>query len=74
MPLIQVKMIDKVFTPVQKQELITRLTDAMVSVEGESLRPYTLVILEDVASGEWAVGGKSLTTDEVHALAAKGSR
>jgi 4-oxalocrotonate tautomerase len=71
MPLIQVKMIEKVFTPVQKQELITRLTDAMVSVEGESLRPYTLVILEDVASGEWAFGGKSLTTDAVHALAAK---
>lgn len=71
MPLIQVKMIEKVFTPVQKQELITRLTDAMVSVEGESLRPYTLVILEDVASGEWAVGGKSFTTDAVHALAAK---
>jgi 4-oxalocrotonate tautomerase len=71
MPLIQAKMIEKVFTPVQKQELITRLTDAMVSVEGESLRPYTLVILEDVASGEWAVGGKSLTTDAVHALAAK---
>ena len=29
MPLIQVKMIEKVFTPVQKQELITRLTDAI---------------------------------------------
>jgi 4-oxalocrotonate tautomerase len=71
MPLIQVKMIEKVFTPVQKQELITRLTDAMVSVEGESLRPYTLVILEDVASGEWAVGGKSLTTDAVNSLAAR---
>ena len=71
MPLIQVKMIEKVFTPAQKQDVITRLTDAMVSVEGESLRPYTLVILEDVASGEWAVGGKSLTTDAVHSLAAK---
>lgn len=70
MPLIQVKMIEKVFTPVQKQEIITRLTDALVSVEGEALRPYTLVLLEDVGSGEWAVGGKPFTTEAVHALAA----
>jgi 4-oxalocrotonate tautomerase len=68
MPLIQVKMIEKVFTPAEKQEVITRLTDALVSVEGESLRPYTLVIIEEVGSGEWAVGGKALTTEAVHAL------
>jgi 4-oxalocrotonate tautomerase len=71
MPLIEVKMIEKVFTPQQKQEVITRLTDALVSVEGESLRPYTLVIIEEVGSGEWAVGGRSMTTEAVHALAAK---
>jgi 4-oxalocrotonate tautomerase len=70
MPLIQVKMIEEVFTPAQKKELITKLTDAMVTIEGESLRPYTLVILEDVRSGEWGVGGRGLTTDEVRALAA----
>jgi 4-oxalocrotonate tautomerase len=64
-------MIEKVFTPQQKQDVITRLTDALVSVEGESLRPYTLVIIEEVGSGEWAVGGKSMTTEAVHALAAK---
>jgi 4-oxalocrotonate tautomerase len=71
MPLIQVKMIERVFTPKEKQEVITRLTDAMVSVEGESLRPYTLVILENVGSGEWAIGGKSLTTEDVQALQTK---
>ena len=74
MPLIQVKMIEKVFTPLQKQEVIQRLTDALVSVEGESLRPYTLVILEEVGSGDWAVGGKSLTTEEVHMIAGKSDR
>ena len=70
MPLIQVKMIEEVFTPAQKKELITKLTDAMVTIEGESLRPYTLVILEDVRSGAWGVGGQGLTTDDVRALAA----
>ncbi len=69
MPLIQVKMIEEVFTPAQKKELITRLTDAIVSVEGEHVRPYTCVILEDVRSGEWGVGGQALTTEAVRALA-----
>ena len=71
MPLIQVKLIERVFTPRQKQEIISRLTDAMVSVEGEPIRPFTLVTIEEVASGEWAVGGKVMTTEAVHALAAK---
>jgi 4-oxalocrotonate tautomerase len=68
MPLIQVKLIEGVFTTAKKKEIITKLTDAMVSIEGESLRPYTLVVLEEVRSGDWAVGGKSLTTADVHAI------
>ena len=70
MPLIQVKLIEEVFTPAQKKEIITKLTDAMVAIEGENLRPYTLVTVEDVRSGDWGVGGKALTTSDVHALAA----
>ena len=30
-----------------------------------NIRPYTLVILEDVRSGAWGVGGQGLTTDDV---------
>ena len=70
MPLIQVKLIEEVFTPAQKKEIITKLTDAMVAIEGENLRPYTLVTVEDVRSGDWGVGGRALTTSDVHALAA----
>jgi len=70
MPLIQVKMIEKVFTSAQKKELIAKLTDTVVAMEGELIRPYTVVLLEDVRSGEWGVGGQALTTDDVLALAA----
>ena len=70
MPLIQVKLIEEVFTPAQKKEIITKLTDAIVAIEGENLRPYTLVTIEDVRSGDWGVGGKALTTSDVHALQA----
>jgi 4-oxalocrotonate tautomerase len=70
MPLIQVKMIEEVFTQEQKKEMIAKLTDAMVSIEGENLRPVTWVVIEDVRSGEWGIGGQTLTTDAVRALAA----
>jgi 4-oxalocrotonate tautomerase len=70
MPLIEVKMIEEVFTPAQKNELITKLTDVIVEMEGEAVRPYTVVILEDVRSGSWGFGGQAVTTEAVRALAA----
>ena len=70
MPLLNVRMIEGVFTPAQKQEMIRKLTDTMVSIEGENLRPYTLVVLDEVKSGDWGEAGNCLTNDEVKALAA----
>ena len=70
MPLIQVKLIEEVFTTAQKKEIITKLTDAMVAIEGENLRPVTWVVIEEVQSGEWGIGGQAMTTDAVRALAA----
>jgi 4-oxalocrotonate tautomerase len=70
MPLIQVKLIEKVFTHEQKQQMIEKITDAMVSVEGESMRGLTWVVIEDVQSGEWGIGGKPITTEAVTAIAA----
>jgi 4-oxalocrotonate tautomerase len=70
MPLIQVKLIEEVFTPTQKKEIITKLTDAMVAIQGEGLRPVTWVVIEEVQSGEWGIGGQAMTTDAVRGLAA----
>lgn len=68
MPLIEVKAIEGVFTKKQKQEIVKKLTDAMVAIEGEPLRDYTVVLFEEVPSGGWGVGGKALTTADVKAL------
>jgi 4-oxalocrotonate tautomerase len=70
MPLIEVKLIEGVFSPQQKQEMITKLTDAMVSIEGENMRAVTSVVIEEVKSGDWGIGGKPFTTADVKALAA----
>lgn len=70
MPLINVKVIEGVFSAAQKQEMIKKLTDAMVSIEGENMRPLTLVLVEEVKSGDWGIAGNGLTTQDVKDLAA----
>jgi len=74
MPAVLVKLLEGVFTPVQKQEMVRQVTDAMIAVEGENLRPYTVVIVEEVKSGDWGFGGKTVTTEAVTAMAAGKSR
>jgi 4-oxalocrotonate tautomerase len=69
MPLLNVKLIEGVFTPAQKREMIHKLTDAMVSIEGENMRSVTWVVIEEVKSGDWGIGGNALTTGDVKALA-----
>lgn len=70
MPLIHVKLIENVFSPDEKQEIIERLTDAMVEIEGENMRGVTWVTLEEVASGDWGMGGNPVTTADVKAIQA----
>lgn len=69
MPLIQGKVIEGVFTEPQKREMIRKLTDAMVSIKGENMRPVIRVVIEEVTSGDWGIGGKALTAADVKALA-----
>lgn len=70
MPLINVKLIEGVLTSEQKQEIIRKLTDTMVSIEGENVRPVTWVVIEEVKSGDWGIGGNPLTTSDALALVA----
>ena len=52
----------------QKQEIIERLTDAMVTIEGEDMRSVTWCLVEEVAGGEWGFAAENLTADDVKAL------
>ena len=70
MPMVTIDVIRDVFTPAQKQQLIAKVTDAMIAVEGENMRGVTWVRIQEFESGDWAVGGKALRTSDVRALAA----
>lgn len=70
MPFVNVKVIEGVFTEEQKREMVSRLTETMVEIEGENMRPVTWVVVEEVRSGDRGIGGQAMTTADVKALAA----
>jgi 4-oxalocrotonate tautomerase len=70
MPFVNVKFIEGVFDADQKREIVERLTETMVGIEGENMREVTWVVLQEVRSGDWGMGGKTLSTEDVKALAA----
>ncbi len=70
MPLVTIEVIKDVFTSNQKQDMIQKVTDAIVAIEGEALRGVTWVRVQEIQQGDWGIGGKTLTAGDVKALAA----
>ena len=73
MPFVSVKVVEGTLSAEQKQQLITRLTDTIVSIDGEGARGVTWVVIEEIASGEWGIGGQLQTTAYINGLKAKGA-
>ncbi|MBX7493491.1 tautomerase family protein [Qipengyuania sp. 1NDW9] len=71
MPLVTIDVIKNVFTDDQKKDLIGKVTEAMVEVEGEAMRPVTWVRIMEVEQGDWGIGGQLLGAADVHAMAGK---
>jgi 4-oxalocrotonate tautomerase len=65
MALVTIDIVKDVFTPDQKREMIERVTEAMIAVEGEAMRQVTWVKLNEIE--HWAVGGRLLSAAAVHA-------
>lgn len=70
MPLVTIDVIKDVFSNEQKQQLIDKVTQAMIEVEGENMRSVTWVRIQEFASGDWAIGGRSLSASDVRDLRA----
>ncbi len=72
MPLIQVKVFEDELSQEQSKALIDKITDAVTEVTSEKLRAMTWVIIDEVKSGHWGVGGNALGLDDVKKLIASG--
>ncbi len=70
MPLVDIQVIEGVFTPKQKADMIAKVTDTMVEIEGENLRGVTWVRVSEFASRTWGIGGHALSTEDVKQMAA----
>lgn len=60
MPMVTIKVIENVFTAEQKCEMIEKVTDTMVSIEGEAMRSITWVLIEEIRETDWGIGGQSM--------------
>lgn len=68
MPFIDIKVIEGVFTHDEQRELVERVSEAVVAVEGEALRPYTHTVVTETPSGAWAIGGRAMAAEDVKAV------
>lgn len=72
MPLVDIELIRGVFDADQKRRMIQSVTDAMIAVEGEAMRPVTWVRIREIEEGHWAIGGQPLSAADVRAMGAMG--
>jgi 4-oxalocrotonate tautomerase len=68
MPVVDIKVIEGVFTDEEKRELVERLTEAVIEIGGEPMRPFTHTLISESPSGAWAVGGRALLAEDVKAM------
>jgi 4-oxalocrotonate tautomerase len=74
MPLIEIKVFEGEFSEEQTKKIIEAVTNVMVSFSGESLRSATWILIEEVKSGNWGIGGKALGLQDVRALQASAAK
>jgi 4-oxalocrotonate tautomerase len=70
MPFIEIKVFEGELSEDEKKKIIESVTDVMVSVSGENLRSATWVVIQEIKSGNWGIGGKALGLKDVRALQA----
>jgi len=68
MPLVDIQLIEGVFDDSQKRKMIEDVTETMVAIEGEAMRGVTWVRIQELASGEWGIGGKPVTAADVREM------
>jgi len=74
MPLITVKVFEGELTQQQTTDLIRGITEVVIPFVGERLREATWVLVEEVKSGAWGIGGKPFGLPELRAIQAGKSR
>jgi len=68
MPLCTIKIFEGELTEAQAADLIHRVTEAIIPFVGEKFRGNTWVLIEEIASGSWGIGGEAFGLKDVRAM------
>lgn len=74
MPIVDVKVMEKVLSPKQQQSIAEGNTQVFADVVGEPVRRVTWVVIQDVTSGQWTMGGRALATEGVQEMLGREKR
>ena len=72
MPCMDIQILEGVFTPEEKAQMIEKLTDAFGEIAGQTLAGNLSVRIHEVKSGSWGYAGKALTTEVGLSMRARG--
>ncbi|MGH2961919.1 MAG: tautomerase family protein, partial [Solirubrobacterales bacterium] len=63
MSFVDIKVIEGAFTDQEKREMVERVSETLIEIEGEPLRSVTHTVVTETPSGAWAIGGQAMTTE-----------
>jgi len=68
MPLVTIEVFEEELSDSQSQDLIRKVTEAIIPFVGEKLRANAWVLIEEIASGSWGIGGQASGLEDVRAI------
>lgn len=75
MPVVTIQTPAGALSKAQKADMIRRVTDVVVEVEGfPAIRPSVHVLIEEIVDGGYGVGGQAVDVEKAKAALAKAAR
>lgn len=72
MPLIDIQVMEGVFSDAEKGEMIREVTKAFGSVAGQTMANGTSVRVHEIKSGSWGYAGEPMFLDDALEMKARG--
>ncbi len=72
MPLIDIQVLEGVYSDEEKAQIIEKVTSAFGEVAGQTMAGATSVRIHEIRSGAWGYAGKPMTTQDGLDMRARG--
>ena len=67
MPFANYKLPQGSLTPEQRKDIVHKTTDILASIYGDTARPHTMVLIDEVPDGGWGFADDVLTLEKMKA-------